>query len=324
MFMVEIKLNSNDKKILAYLYHSSRDPATKIAKNLHMTREQVAYRIKKFEDEKIIKGYIPLVDYSKLGYRNVVLFFVKFKKQKQIQEFKDLIKSEPRKLNIVDTLAKYDLGILFIFKDEKERNDYLGNILESNNEKIDFYDIIEPYYSQFYPLKFLGYKESPKEVDQYSQSRYVLDEKEKNILKQISKNANAKIIDIAKESKLSAELVVYKLKRLKEEGVLITTRAYFDMEKIGFSYTIILIELPNFSNQNQIKLKKFARENDNVDSLMLNFGKPNSYIQIFHKEITQLKKFVEDLRKAFSEDSLEITIIPLKNEGEDINTLPFI
>ena len=47
-----------DKKLLAYLYHDSRESSAKIAKKLKISREQVSYRIKKFESEGIIKGQV--------------------------------------------------------------------------------------------------------------------------------------------------------------------------------------------------------------------------------------------------------------------------
>ena len=37
--MTEIKLTQLDKKLLSYLYHNSREPSTKIAKNLKISRE---------------------------------------------------------------------------------------------------------------------------------------------------------------------------------------------------------------------------------------------------------------------------------------------
>ncbi|MBS3117281.1 Lrp/AsnC family transcriptional regulator [Candidatus Woesearchaeota archaeon] len=51
-----INLKAIDKSLLAQLYYNSRENAAKIAKQLHISREQVAYRIKKFEELKIIKG----------------------------------------------------------------------------------------------------------------------------------------------------------------------------------------------------------------------------------------------------------------------------
>lgn len=325
------KKNSNlnlkplDKKLLAYLYHDSRENSTKIAKKLKISREQVSYRIKKFESEGIIKGYIPLVNYNRLGYGIINLILLKFNKQSYAKQFKNQTKESKNRTITVELLSKYDLGMLLIFKNEKQRNDYVSEMLSSHSSEISEYLIIEPYFSEFYPLKFLGNIESqPRVFHEYKLKDYNLDEKEKKILSVLNKNANSKIIDIAKQTNISAELIVYKLKKLKKENILLTTRAYFDMEKTGYFYSIILINLHNFSKQNQEKLRKFAKESKYTDSLMFMTGKPNCYIQIFHKDILDLHKVLSDLKKTFPNESINTEIIPLENKGEDVNTIPFL
>ena len=320
-----LNLKPLDKKLLAYLYNDSREPNTKLAKQLKISREQVSYRIKKFESEGIIKGYIPLINYNRLGYNIINLIFLKFNKQSYAEKFKNHIKQNKNRITTVEVLSKYDLGILLVFKNEQERNEYISEMLGSYSNEIRDYLIIEPYYSEFYPLKFLGHHElQPRVFHEYKLKEYKLDEKEKKILSVLNKNANAKIIDIAKQTNLSAELIVYKLKKLKQENVLLSTRAYFDMEKTGFFYSIILINLPNFSKQNQEKLKDFAKKSNYVDSLMFCAGKPNCYMQIFHKDVLELHKVLNELKQTFPSESITTDILPLKNEGENVNTIPFL
>lgn len=314
-----------DKKLLAYLYHNSRENASKIAKHLKITREQVIYRIKKFEKEGIIKGYIPLLSYDRLGYGLINVIFLRFHKQSYTKNFKENIKNSKNRVNTVEVLSQYDLGAVFVFKNEKERNDYLSKILEAHSAEIADYKIIEPYFSETYPLKFLGLKEhQPHVFLEYKQKEYKLDEKEKKILFVLNKNANEKIIDIAKKTGLSAELIVYKLKKLKQEKVLLSTRAHFDMKKTGFFYSIILINFHNFSKQNQDKIKEFAKNSEYVDSLVFTAGKPNCYIQVFHRDILELHKTLNSLKEFFPNESITTEILLLKNEGEDINTIPFL
>ena len=126
--MEKVKLKPTDKKLLAHLYHNSRENAAKIARQLHISREQVAYRIKKFESQNIIKGYIPLVNYSRLGYHIITLILFKFNKQSYVKEFKEIIKESKNRITTVESLAKCDLGALFIFKNEKERNNCISEI----------------------------------------------------------------------------------------------------------------------------------------------------------------------------------------------------
>lgn len=323
--MEEIKLNAIDKKLLAYLYYHSRDPATKIAKELKLTREKVAYRISKFEKENIIKNYIPLVNYSKLGYKTMSLLLLKLYKNQDIKKIKEKVKSSKNRINTVEILSTFDLGILFIFKDNQEKNDYFSEFLAENHKTIKNYEIIEPYFSEYYALKFLGLDETTPTIFHSSENKnYELDKKENLILTSLNKNANKSILKISEEAKISPELAVYKIKKLKQENILLSTRAHINMQKIGYFYTLILLNFSSFTKQNQDKLRKFAKENNNIDSLMLMFGKPNAYIQLFYKDIKELHNFLEKLKNYFSEEPLDISVCLLKNEGEDVNPLPFL
>lgn len=319
----EIKLKSNDLKLLAYLYHNAREPLTNIAKALHLSREQINYKIQKFENQGLIKGYIPLVNYAKFGYPYHVILLLKFANNLSIQDFKKKHQQDKNRTLHGEFLSHYDFFMVLIFQSEKERNDYIFSLLQQHKEIID-YLVLEPHYLENYPLKFAGISQKePHFIIEYKKPEIKIDEKEIKILKILSKNAKARVIDIAKETGLSAELIVYKLKRLKQEKAFLGARAYFDMQKLGYFYTLIFLNFANFSHTVQEKLKHFAKINPDVEILSFMLGKPNCYIQIFHKEENELRKILEKIKEIFKEESFTSEIIPLKNEGEDVNALPF-
>ena len=323
--MKEIILKPTDKKLLAHLYYNSREPATKTAKTLKISREQIVYRIKKFESQGIIKGYVPIVNYSRLGHHLITLILFRLTKQSHLEIFKEELRKNKNRITTVEVMVRYDIGVLFVFKDEKQRNDCISEILQKNNTEISDFKIIEPYFSEFFPLKFLGISQTqPQIFHEYKSKEYKLDDKEKKILSALNKNANMRLIDIAKKTNLSAELVLHKLKKLQGENVLISTRAYFDMEKIGYFYSIIFINLHNFSPYNQEKLRKFAKDSKCVDSFMLMLGNPNCYMQIVHRDMLEIHKILNSFKHEFKNEQFSIEIIPLKNEGEDVNLLPFL
>ena len=52
--------------------------------------------------------------------------------------------------------------------------------------------------------------------------------------------------------------------------------------------------------------------------------KPNCIIQLFHKEENEAREFVEKIKKLFSEESMEINILPIGEDEEKIRPLPFL
>jgi len=208
--MNEIKLKPIDLKLLAYLYHNARESSTAIAKALNLTREQINYKIQKFENQGLIKGYIPIINYAKFGYSHHVILLLKFSNNSLIQDFKKNHKQDKNRILHGEPLAKYDFFMVLVFQNEKQRNDYIFSLLHQHKEITD-YLILEPHHLENYPLKFAGIsKKEPHLIIEYKKPEIKIDEKEKNILKVLSKNAKARIIDIAKQTNLSAELVVRK------------------------------------------------------------------------------------------------------------------
>ena len=66
-------MDSKDMKILDILMKDGRKPYTEIAKELGTSESSIRKRVRKMEDEGIIKGYKVEVEPSKIGYNVVAL-----------------------------------------------------------------------------------------------------------------------------------------------------------------------------------------------------------------------------------------------------------
>ncbi len=66
--MVEMRLDSKDKKILRELQENCRQTIAEIAKKTKLPRDVVVYRIKKLEQEGVIRQHHTMLNHSKLGH----------------------------------------------------------------------------------------------------------------------------------------------------------------------------------------------------------------------------------------------------------------
>ena len=320
-----MELKEEDAKLLGYLYHNAREPISKIAKETRLSREQVVYRINKYLSEGVIKRFITFFNYPKLGYNALAVALIKFTKPKYIEEFHKKLEKDKFWISKGLVSNKYDLFIQGIFKEEKEINKYFFNVTKEYSEAIEEVSIIKPYYTEMYPLKFLGDKSGSNMIITGEQSeRIKLDDKDKKIMKALEEDGRIKLIDTAKKAGISAELALYKLRRLKKENVVAGSRIMFDMNKLGYNYSLLSINLRNFSLENQNKLKEFANGHKYINSFILSLAKPNCFMQLFHKEHSIIKETIDELKSLFINESISIDVILLKNDGEEVNTLPFI
>jgi len=320
-----MKLNESDYKLLSYLYHHNREPITKIAKACKLSREQVDYKIKKYLSSGLIRGFVTFFDYRKFGYNYLAALMLKFEKPSSIKQFTEKLKKSKNCMSYGKVFGKYDLFINYIFKNEKEISDHIADLISNSEYQVSDYFIIKPYLSELYPLKFFKHKDR----ENYTYSSEILkerkfDKKEIAIVKVLAKDARTKLIEISKKVNISIELAHYKIKKLQKDKVLLGSRIQFDMSKFGYYFSLIFLNVRNFSKANQEKIKQFSRTSKHVTSFNLMLTRPNCILNLFHKEESELREIIDEIKELFKNESTDIEIILIGEDETEINSLPFL
>ncbi|MBS3072810.1 Lrp/AsnC family transcriptional regulator [Candidatus Pacearchaeota archaeon] len=318
-----MELKETDIKLLSYLYHNYREPISKIAKQTKLTRDQVEYKIEKYKNEGIIKKFCPIINYGKLGYNYFVILLLKLESKQEIKEFSLELKKNKNVVSFGEILGKYDIYINYIFKNEEEFAKYFADLVNNEEIKIHSYQTIKPYFAELYPLKFIKQNEKNNlTIINKSDNTIKIDEKDKEILKSLNKNGRMKLIGIANNANISSELALYKLRRLNKEKIILGSRIQFNMEKLGYYFSDILLNINFLSENNKNKIINFAENSKNVNSLIFSLNKPNCMIQIFHKEDKELRNTIKEIKNIFKNELTELDIM-LINEEDEVNTIPF-
>lgn len=319
-----MELKQQDAKLLSYLYHHAREPTTKIAKATGLTREQVDYRINKYLSEGVIKKFTTLFNNSALGYSEYRILFLKFTKPLYAENFFNKKKEDIHVLGKSKCSNKYDMAMELFFKNEKEFRIYLNKLLNEEKGKISDYLVFNPYYSKIWPLKFLQGKKEEGVPFTTGTKEIKLENKEIKILKMLAENGRERIVEISNSLKISPELALYKIKKLHEKKIILSSAIIFDMKKLNYFFSTILINIQNLSKENEDKIKKFAEESEHVRSIVLSSSKPNCFIQLFHKEHGDFIKTIDKIKNLFKNDFIDLEVLFVDYpEKENINVLPF-
>jgi len=125
-----VKLDSKDKKIIRELQENCRQTIAEISKKTHLPRDVVVYRIKKLEDEKVIKQHHTFLDHSKLGYPlyAYVLFSLYNIKPEEERKFVDFLKAHKNIIYVAKNSGKYDFTIGICAKDYKQFDNIIREI----------------------------------------------------------------------------------------------------------------------------------------------------------------------------------------------------
>jgi DNA-binding Lrp family transcriptional regulator len=123
-----MELDETDVKILKALTVDARLSSRQIARQCGVSIGTVLSRIKKLEDEGIIKGYSALLDQEKLGYELTVVSEITVSKGRLL-EMENEIAKLPNVCCVYDLTGLIDAVIIAKFKNREELSKFTKRLL---------------------------------------------------------------------------------------------------------------------------------------------------------------------------------------------------
>lgn len=248
-----LALDKKDRAILFQLDLDARQPNSRIAKKVRLSKEVVGYRISRMEREGIIQGYYALVDITKLGFLNGRVF-IKLKGASPADELA-MVAQFARDLRTwwVNSISGSfaDMGIAYWVKDVADFHAVKEELLNRYRGKIDSYR--ESIYSGFHVWRrnYLSLREEAPKYDfiRGSSKPIDFDLGDVRMLSALSGNARMPLVELAKAAGMSVNTAKYRLRKLQKEKVLLGFRPKIGMEKIGIYWYKVEFQLEDNSKK---------------------------------------------------------------------------
>ncbi len=122
------QLDETDFKILDALLDDARLSSRQIADRIGVSVGTVLSRIKRMENEGIIKGYSAIVDHEKLGYELTVVTEITVAKGKLLDVEHEVAKN-PNVCCVYDVTGLTDAIVVAKFKSRKDLSDFTKRLL---------------------------------------------------------------------------------------------------------------------------------------------------------------------------------------------------
>ncbi len=292
-----------NRKLMAALMQNSRAPITQLAKKIGVSREVATYRLNKLISEKVILDFVAEINTEKLGYVGAAVFVnVKATRQKEFMNF----------LNSCDFVSWVaHLSGLWSFG---------FSIYGKTNEELDekFLTIYEGFKDDIIGHRFILHRKSLFFYEKYFQVQsqigkrkslidYKIDEKNKIILKELSKNSRIDSVTLAKRVSLTAPAVAHRIKQLKLSGYIDKYSIFVDVSKLSlYQYSIFVV------NKNIDENKKFIAHlinHPNVSYTAEYVGDPFLEFGLFISDPYDLRKILQVIEEKFpSNRVIEISL----------------
>src|SRR3989338_5977250 len=128
---------------------------------------------------------------------------------------------------------------------------------------------------------------------------YKLDEKDKKILYQLDVNSRQPVSVIARKTKLTKDVVNYRIKKLLEEGVIMKFLAVFDTSKLGYTLYKIFLRLQNANKKKEEEIIDYLKNHSNVQCVVSTDGMFDILFNVFVKDTIELNNILNDFQSRY-------------------------
>ncbi|ERH05093.1 MAG: transcriptional regulator [Halonotius sp. J07HN4] len=118
-----------DRKLINALLGDGRASLRSLGEDLDVSVTTVSNHLRDLEDEGVITGYSPIVDYGEMGYDVTAIMHLKVEGS-ALPEITDRLQAQKQMISVYETTGDYDIIAIGKFADTDGMNDQIKNLLE--------------------------------------------------------------------------------------------------------------------------------------------------------------------------------------------------
>ena len=127
-------IDETDLDIIEELKKDGRASFSDIADKLGLATSTVTGRFQRLEENEVITGFNPEIDYEKLGFELTAMIDIKAKSNKVVETAEEL-ESNSRVISFFEVTGSTDLIIVSRFLDRKDMNQFLKELQQTKGIK---------------------------------------------------------------------------------------------------------------------------------------------------------------------------------------------
>jgi DNA-binding Lrp family transcriptional regulator len=291
-----------DLRLLAALDFQGRVGLSALAEQIGESKQLIDYRLRKLLQNKVITGFYPVINSHVLGYQYARVFLQTGNLAAEIQ--RDLhvyISKHPQIFWAYSMKGRFDYVLVFWVRSIADFHaclvdllihfgEHCTNRLENLIHNVQHLSIF-PQFSR---------KKRARYALQDSGQRELLDDIDQNILHSIARSGRANFVELSKLSKVSEQVIRYRLARLEERNIIANYRPRIDFSKFGLSYMKVFLNVnPRYLHE-RIAIQEFLSQRPEVHYLVEGIGIPGDIdFEMISATQAEFFTFIDILRRKF-------------------------
>jgi Lrp/AsnC family leucine-responsive transcriptional regulator len=142
-----------------------------------------------------------------------------------------------------------------------------------------------------------------------------LDAKDKKIIAQLQTNCRQTIAEIAKKTNLPRDVVVYRIKKMEQSGVIMSHHTLLDPRKLGYPlYIYVLFSCYNLKPEEESRFVNYLKSHKQIIYVAKNSGKYDFSIGVCAKDYMEFDEIIRQIRQKFIDVIKDIESLPTVQE----------
>jgi DNA-binding Lrp family transcriptional regulator len=298
-------LDKKDCRILYELELDARQSDSRIAKKVGLSRDAVGYRIGRMQEQGYIKGFITHINTIKLGYTWYSGLF----------KFHNLTLAKEKELNAwleknTNWAARvegvWDIATGIMAKDVYEYNSIIAEFFDRFNLQIKEHKLEVMLHDWICTKEFLLDKETrtnkPLLLGFETAKRRVekIDKTDMKILESIATDARKKTTDIARETGLTEMIVSYRMKKMKQQNVILGCKPFINRRKLDMALFKVVFTLQRYTLDERKQFFNYLVQHPLVDRVTEFIPRTELEVTMTVKTLTQLYEEIAKMRNKFN------------------------
>ncbi len=312
------KLDSKDCKILYELDVDARQPLSRIAKKVMLSREGILYRVRKLKESGVIRKYLTIINMSKLGFTHHKIFVKlhNITKSEESDLINDLV-SNP----FVSWVASCDGKYSLIFGVKSRNMVEFSNIMNDIENKYwryfmnkDISTIVES--RHFYRNYLVEDRKIIRKALKWGgvPEKNELGEIDECILDELAIDSRVSSVDISGKLKISADSVIRRIKKMEKSGIIEHYMIFLNNAVMGQQYFKILISLHSMNRGKRQEMISYCHSNPNIIYIVESVGPWQMEMDVEVKNMADFRKMINDFSNKFTEVINDYSVLNVYDE----------
>lgn len=296
------------------LSENARRPYSQIGRKIRLSQQLVSYKVKSYMKSGLIKGFYPLVDYSKIGYLSFIVFFkINYANKEHFMDLISKISKNEAVIEVTECGGRYDIITVFSAKNPSSFNKAMKELIFDYSQSLKDYMILTGVVAHNFPRKYLlGIKNNVDDIIVGGDREPVhIDDTNKKILQELQENAAKPSLEISSKLMINPKTVISRIKSLEQLGVVKGYKPLLNIQVAGYRVNKIFLKLHNTSREREKSLLSSCRMHPNITDLIKLFGEWDVEITVETKTIKEFRDAYIMLREEFQDIIKDVESFPV-------------